>query len=295
MNTKHPVVIIGFGWVGQANAIALAKAGFPIAYFDVAEPAFHYKETHAAAYENMKRLSEPLEIDGPDVTYVICVGDRVDIDGTQDISTVKRAIKPFEQAAGRVVLRSTILAKHLADLQFDYYYPEFLHERYAVEECIAPHLFVLGLKSEEPETDWPGCLQYWKSSSGKHFVGSPEQASYIKYLSNIWNGLRIGFVNEIGDLVRNYTDTKGVEEVINFFFEGKDYLKYGKAYGGYCLPKDVLSFFAAHKKEGRNVSIIQGAHESNLAHRAVERAHEDLPEWYARWANGEGGRPDIDS
>jgi len=44
-------VVVGFGWVGQANALALARMGFEVAYFDVATPPHHYASRYGLLYE----------------------------------------------------------------------------------------------------------------------------------------------------------------------------------------------------------------------------------------------------
>lgn len=290
---KEHIVIIGFGWVGQANAVALSEMGYDVSYFDIIQPSLHYNDTHGGAYERMHKLSTPLEADGPETVYMVCVGDRVTVDGEQDISAVIKAMEPLKTAQGKVMLRSTILAHNLPKLSFQYYVPEFLHEKYAVEECLKPPFFVLGVSEEMSQEARPSFLHAWEASAEKRFVGTPAQASYIKYLSNIWNSLRIAFVNEFGDAMIGHVGPKqqqAIEEVIDFMFEKQSYLRYGKSYGGYCLPKDILTFFATHRTEGKNVALITGVHESNLAHKAIERAFEELPVWYSRWVNDEGKR-----
>ena len=44
------IVIVGFGRVGQANALALSAMGYSVYYHDVREPCRHYEKTYAATY-----------------------------------------------------------------------------------------------------------------------------------------------------------------------------------------------------------------------------------------------------
>ncbi len=270
--------------MGQANALAFIAMGYPVFYYDVVQPKFHYQDTCAHLYDKIKSLSEPLEQDSRDTWYIIAVGDRVTEDGTQDISLIKKANSLLKSAQGGIVVRSTVLPQNLKKLHFDYYVPEFLHEKHAVEECVNPFYFVVGKNSDRPE---PGFFKEWADRSHKIFRGTPEQASYIKYLSNIWNALRIAFVNEFGSAFRdpkNPDNLKGINEVIDFVFENKNYLKYGKSYGGHCLPKDTLAFFTAHAPQ-KNIAIIKAVHESNLYHKNMEKKHGDyLPEWFSSWS-----------
>ena len=195
---REKMVIVGFGWVGQANALALDMLGYQTAYFDPGEPPRHYSE-HATRYDSVQKLGSVLERDAKDTWYVVCVGDRVGEDGTQDISNIRRALDSLRGAKGGVILRSTILPDLLEELSFDYYVPEFLHEKQAVEECIDPYLLVIGKR--EGARKEPALFDMWRGRCRKTFEGTPHGASMIKYLSNLWNATRIAFVNEFGDMV----------------------------------------------------------------------------------------------
>jgi len=238
---KEKIVILGYGWVGQANALALVRMGYEVFYYDVVTPKKNYPE-YEAIYEKVKSLSKSLEKEGPDTWYFVCVGDRVSTDGIQDISLIVTALDSIREAKGRIILRSTVLPQYLNKLNFDYYLPEFLHELKAVEECLQPPHLIIGKRN--PGLPDPGFLTVWRARSRKVFDGTPHQASYIKYLSNVWNALRIAFVNEWGDAMihQGGLSSSETQEAINFLFEKKSYLRYGKSFGGHCLPKDSLAF-----------------------------------------------------
>ena len=288
--SKEKIVVVGFGWVGQANALALSQAGYDVFYYDVAKPEFWYAATYGEQYHALMRLDAVLDKDSPSTWYLVCVGDRVLPDGTQDISTIRTALDSLKNAKGGIVLRSTILPDYLSGLDFDYYVPEFLHEKKAVEECIKPHYFIVG-KKDNTDRKPPIFFGVWERSASKVFSGTPEEASYLKYLSNIWNALRVAFVNEFGNTIMLPTDREklsGIEKLINFIFEEKSYLRYGRSYGGHCLPKDTHAFATWYKKQGKSVAIFEGVHQSNLAHCAFEKNNPHLPEWFSEWV-----RPQI--
>lgn len=281
------MVIIGFGWVGQANALALRKMGCMVYYFDPGQIVRKYDNNNKTLYDQLLRLESPLEKDTGDTSYIVCVGDRVSESGEQDISSIKKALESLKDAKGKVFLRSTILPEHLSQLKFNCYLPEFLHERKAVEECLYPHYLVLGKRNLQNE---PGFIKLWRARAVKVFEGTPEEASYIKYLSNIWNSIRIAFVNEFGDAMAVPKDKEAlhsIEKIIDFLFEGKSYLRYGRSFGGHCLPKDTRAFIHSHKAVGRNVSLINGAYISNTNHKDVEESCKILPEWYSEWVRPE--------
>ena len=286
---KKIIVIVGYGWVGQANALALSHTGYQVYYYDVGEPKLHYADRYQDSYDTITPLSSVLEKDGHDTCYLVCVGDRVSPEGEQDIEAIKKALESLHDAKGTVILRSTVLPASLASLRFDYYVPEFLHEKKAVEECMAPQYFIVG--SRNTMSRKPSFFNVWQERATKTFYGTPEEASYLKYLSNTYNALRIAFVNEFGNAMALPTDQEhlaSIEKVINFFFEKKSYLRYGKSFGGHCLPKDVRAFCASHEKEGRDMSLLRGAWKANDAQLIIEKKYPLLPEGFSEWV-----RPEI--
>ena len=282
---KEKMVIVGFGWVGQANALALNQLGFDVSYFDPATPERHYT-TYASAYDSLNKLSDVKAKDSSDTWYVVCVGDRVSEEGVQDISSIKKALESLKGVKGGVILRSTVLPDLLEDLPFDYYVPEFLHEKKAVEECIDPYIFVVGSRpNARPK---PALFEIWSTRSRKNFEGTPREASFIKYLSNLWNAMRIAFVNEIGDALGRPSSKKeldGINNVINFLFDNRSYLRYGRSFGGHCLPKDSRAFAAWYGKKTGALPLLNGMYAANSQHEQLEKEFPLMPEWYSEWPN----------
>jgi GDP-mannose 6-dehydrogenase len=276
---KHRVVIIGYGWVGQANALAAALLGHTVGYFDIAEPVLHFSKKYKDTYSQISALATPLAWDAPDTTYLVCVGDKVSEEGIQDLSLVNAALGTIKKAKGIVVLRSTVLPKSLTKLPFRYYFPEFLHEKYAVEECLKSPFFVLGSKGTP--NNLPLILKKFRKEAQREFIGTPIEASNIKYLSNIWNALRIAFVNEYGDGMQlgSGLSVHRVHKLFSFFFQDAAYLKYGKEFDGHCLPKDVRAMRNYHDKTN---AILAALYDSNIKHAKLMRG-KNIKKWYAAW------------
>jgi len=280
-NKSEKIVIVGFGWIGQANALALARMNFDVFYYDVITPNFHYADKYQELYKKIKPLKTLLEVDSQNTWYIVCIGDRVSEDGYQDISLIEQALEPLRFARGKTILRSTVLPKYLERLHFHIYLPEFLHELYAVEECLNPFYYVVGVRED---FEYPDFFKQWEDRSCKIFKGTPEEASHIKYLSNIWNAMRIAFVNEFGDNIaipRSEEDFYKVERVVDFFFEKKSYLRYGKTFDGHCLPKDMRAFMT-WKGENRPVPLLKAIYQSNQIHQEVVDNY-TLPKWFSAW------------
>lgn len=280
------VVVVGYGWVGQANALSLKMMGYPVSYFDVTKnPILHYKDKYKEVYESIPALHSVLEHDSETTCYIVSVGDRVSEDGVQDISLIESALNSLHKAKGVVVLRSTVLPDLLKNLHFDFYVPEFLHEKKAVEESLEPFFFIVGKKKSSNKEE-PSFFVAWKKRAHKTFDGTPEEASYIKYLSNIWNSVRIAFVNEFGNAIarpNSKENLQSIERVTNFMFNHRFYMRYGKSFGGHCLPKDTRAFFNWYKQKGNDMSLIEGVYRSNSAHQEIEKEHSMMPEWFSEW------------
>ena len=219
---KEIIVVVGYGWVGQANALALSHIGYHVCYYDVGEPKCTTRTSIKILMIPSRHSHLPLRKMAL-TRAILCVsGDRVSPEGEQNIEAIKKALESLHDAKGTVVLRSTVLPASLVSLRFDYYVPEFLHEKKAVEECMAPQYFIVGSRNTVREQ--PHFFNIWQERATKIFYGTPEEASYLKYLSNTWNALRIAFVNEFGNAMALPTDQEhlaSIEKVINFFFEKK--------------------------------------------------------------------------
>ncbi len=281
---NEQIVIVGFGWVGQANALALRLMGYSVSYFDPGTPPLHYEKKYKDTYAELKRISRVTEKDSPKTVYVVCVGDRVSEEGVQDISLIVSALNSLKGTKGRVVLRSTIIPATLKSLDFDFYVPEFLHEKKAVEECITPYYFVIG--RDTPNILEPNFFGEWEKRALRTFRGTPKEASHIKYLSNLWNALRIAFVNEYGSTTTEPSSKEAVEEIehiIGYLFEDKPYLRYGRSFGGHCLPKDTRAYAHWQESEGKNVPLIKSMLASNALHIEREKKFSNLTEWFSEW------------
>jgi len=274
------IVIIGFGRVGQANALALSLMGYSVHYYDIQEPYRHYLNSYASVYERITALPYARAQDNDRTSYVVCVDDDLSTNGEQDTSRIQKVLEDLRDTVGRVILRSTVLPDRVEGLRCHYYVPEFLHEKSAVKDCLNPAWMVIGRNCDG---ELPKFLETWTRRASKVFIGSPREASFIKYLSNMWNATRVAFVNEFGSAVGSPFLTKNLSQinrVIDFILENDTYLRYGRAFGGRCLPKDVRAFLKYCNDAGIAMHLLSGACQANAHHRS-RPDHELLPEWFS--------------
>ena len=245
-NKKEKINIIGYGFVGQATGIGLKRLGYDVTAYDIVPKENIYKEKEFAEIPLI--VNGELPISG---IHIVCIADKNLDGGRQEIGHVIKVLDRLCKT-GTVILRTTTLPRLLVSLKFDFYWVEFLHEKTAVKEFLNPEMLVVGRRNEK---EFP---------FEKHFKPvyycTPEEASHIKYLSNIWNAMRIAFVNEFGDNLINEGVKK--EKVLDFFFKGQKYLKWGNAFGGHCLPKDTQ----AYSKEYPHLLSLLSVIEANKLH-----------------------------
>lgn len=246
---QEKVNIIGYGFVGQANAIGLRRLNYNVTAYDIREKENIYKEKEFNEIPLI--IGERLPDSG---INIVCIADKVLEDGRQEIGHIAKILDRLN-GKGITILRTTMLPRLIVNLKFNFYWVEFLHERKAVEEFMNPEIVVVGRRTEEK-------FPFEKNFSPIYYC-TPEEASHIKYLSNIWNAMRIAFVNEFGDnLISEDIDKEGV---LDFFFKKKKYLRWGNAFGGHCLPKDTRAYL----KEYPNLLFLEATTKANQIHQEI--------------------------
>ena len=230
MNTNSKKVnIIGYGFVGQANAVGLKRLGYDVAAYDIQEKENIYG---AKEFDEIPlTVGEELPDSG---IHIICIAEK-NFKGRQEIGHIAEVLHELK-GTGTVILRTTALPRLVSGVPFDFYWVEFIRERTAIEDFLNPELVVVGRRTEE-------AFPFEKEFPNIHYVG-PEESGHITCLSNIWNAARISFVNEFGHHLRE----RGIDKdrVLKPILGDQKYLKWGNAFGGHCLPKDTEAYLAEH-------------------------------------------------
>ena len=69
---KEKIVIVGYGWVGQANALSLAQMGYQVFYYDVTPPVYRYAGKYSELYKKVKtRPAPPQQAELVDKFYLV--------------------------------------------------------------------------------------------------------------------------------------------------------------------------------------------------------------------------------
>ena len=280
--------IFGLGYVGSVSAACFADAGHKVVGVDTAEekvaminagtpPVFEpglveiMKKVNANG--NLRAtLSCSEAIEATDVA-LICVGTPSLPSGSLDLRAVVAVGKQIGEAIKNrkrrltVVLRSTVLPGTVHSTLLPAIHegcggeapcpldvavnPEFLRESTAVADFRVPPMTLAGF--DDPATE-PVLRELYSSIEAPFVATDLRVAELVKYASNAYHALKIGFANEIGDICEAVGAPP--QEVMRIFRMdhrlniSEAYLKPGFAFGGSCLPKDLRALtYAARTKD----------------------------------------------
>ncbi|MCB9689036.1 MAG: UDP-glucose/GDP-mannose dehydrogenase family protein [Alphaproteobacteria bacterium] len=260
--------IIGYGYVGSAVAAA---------WSDRARVRFHDPAVQGSA-----PLSELVH---DDVVFV-CVPTPSRPDGRADLSAVQAVLG--ELAAARssavVVLKSTVppgstvaLSERFPDLALAVA-PEFLRERSAVADFLAPARLVLGFppSTSAPARDRVRTLLHDRFPDTPLLELDATAAELVKYAANVFFATKVGLAAELAEVAGSL----GVpwDEVRRGMALdpriGDDHLRVPgddglPGFGGRCLPKDLAAWLALADDLGRDATVARAVHLANQKRRGA--------------------------
>ena len=145
--------------------------------------------------------------------------------------------------------------------------PEFLREGSAVKDFFDPGMTVLGINKNFNPIGVDYLKDIYSQVNAPIFEVQREVGETIKYVSNSWHAVKISFANEVSKIV----NTLGVDphELMKLFCQDKKlnisekYLSPGFAYGGSCLPKDILGLLSLGVKNNIKTPLLQGTIDCN--------------------------------
>jgi len=296
--------VIGLGVVGLAHAVCLAYKGFMVYGVDVnaehiqlirgGRPPFDEPSLRDMLNEVINRtlhvFTEYDILRDTDLTF-IAVDTPTREDGTQDISSLERAVKDLalvwkeKNKYSVVAVKSTVLpgtSRSLAKI-FDKVNnggissgkvgfavnPEFLREGSAIQDILYPYRIIIGGIDEKSSQGVANLWLNFYKSVGKVppiFIMGLEEAELVKYVSNTFLAMRVSFANTIANICEKLPncDAQRVLEAAGYDPRiGKEYLRPGPGYGGPCLPKDVKAFMRFLHDQNIKSPLIDSIHETN--------------------------------
>lgn len=240
------IQIVGYGFVGQAHALALGGKNDIYIYDPV------------KGYEDL--------ISNPDAV-IICVSTPQDSDGRCNMRNVYGTILKCPKNVP-ILIKSTISLegwrsiKSLDKNNMISFSPEFLRAEHAYEDFKNQEVIYIG----------GGDHIFWTSLlvaalqikvEGKN----PEALILAKYYRNSFLATKVAFFNQIFDFCETTgVDFNVVRELVardNRIGESHSYVTAERGFGGHCFPKDTSAIAMTSDFYGYDSSIIKSAIEYN--------------------------------
>lgn len=144
--------------------------------------------------------------------------------------------------------------------------PEFSRQGSAIFDFMNPDRIVVGVDDEKCKERMSLVYKPLTDKGFPIFFTNIETAEMIKYSSNTFLNIKIGFINEICDIcektganVNDIAKAMGMDKRISPFF-----LKPGPGIGGSCFPKDSIALSNIGRKLGLDLKIINASVTSNI-------------------------------
>lgn len=144
--------------------------------------------------------------------------------------------------------------------------PEFSRQGSAIYDFMNPDRIIVGVDDEKCKQKMSLVYKPLTDKGFPIFFTSVETAEMIKYSSNTFLNIKIGFINEICDIcektganVNDIAKAMGMDKRISPFF-----LKPGPGIGGSCFPKDSIALAKIGGKLGLDLKIINASVTSNI-------------------------------
>jgi GDP-mannose 6-dehydrogenase len=225
----------------------------------------------------------------------VCVGTPSLKNGKLDLSHIESVAREIGAAIRKknsphvFVLRSTVLAGTTETVVLpvlekesgkkcgqDFtvcYNPEFMREGSAVVDFLNPPYTILGAS----DTNHLAPLrELYKDTPGTLYETTIPVAEMVKYFSNCYHAVKVGFANEMGTMCKHLgVDAHAVTKIFTSDTKlniSPAYLSPGFAFGGSCLPKDLRAITYKAKELDLKLPLLESLMPSNAEHvdRAVE-------------------------
>lgn len=288
------IAMIGAGYVGLVSGTCFSEIGHEVICVDSDEEKIKLlKDGGIPIYEptleelvkrNVEkgRLSFTTSIEEGvkrSLAIFIAVGTPPREDGEPDLSSVEIVCQEIGRAmddyrliiekstvpvqTGRWV-KTTISRFNKKGVDFDVASnPEFLREGSAVKDFLEPDRIVIGVESERSRRLM---LEIYEPIDAQKIVTDIESAELIKHASNSFLAMKISFINAIsiiceksGADVLMVAEGMGTDQRI-----GREFLKAGVGFGGFCFPKDLRAFIGIARRLGYDFRLLEEVERINL-------------------------------
>jgi len=283
------IAVIGAGHVGLVTAASLSSVGHDVTCMDLDAAKVEALGSGRAPFHEPKLdelLGAGLEADrlrfsssvadsvGDAQAVFVCVGRPPIGLGDKSLAAVEDAARQIARAAAQgvvIVVKSTVppgtcgridtvVRRERPDLGFAVVSsPEFLREGHAVEDTLRPDRLVVGCESDRGRAVLRELYAPILAQGVRLIETDPRTAELSKLASNAFLATKISFANALARLselvgadVGDATEIMGADPRI-----GAEFLRAGLGYGGYCLPKDVVTLERFADRQGYDFALLR--------------------------------------
>lgn len=299
------ICVVGTGYVGLLTAIGLADFGNSVIGVDIDEqkiatlnsgesviyePGIDEYLTRNLSSGRLRFSTEIAASIADSEVIFIAVGTPPKEDGEADLSFLDDVVDRISENLTKysvIVVKSTVPVgtnravyqriKSKTSIPFDVVSnPEFLREGKAVYDFFHPDRVVIGCDGEHVRGIMEDVYRSLYRINVPFVWCGWESAEIIKYASNGFLALKIGFINQVACLseavgadIQVIAKAMGMDNRI-----GSKFLHAGPGYGGSCFPKDTKALSAMAKRNGVDLTIVDAVIEAN--EKQKERVFERL-------------------
>jgi len=281
---KHKISIIGMGYVGCGNALALAQHS-QVSIVDVdQEKVSNFNAGRLPINDAYaQKFLDQQELDISSTTDINeCIKDSsfiiLALPTNFDESLMKYDTQILDEVADNVlrnnhtatiIIKSTVdighteYLKQSLDTQRIIFSPEFLREGHALEDSLDPSRIIIGGKDSAAQEFSELMLAAVNDISTPILMMESREAESVKLFANTYLAMRVAFFNELDSFCLD--NQIGSKEVINGVCLdrriGSYYNNPSFGFGGLCLPKDSMQLLQRFKDTSG--SIIKAIQDSN--------------------------------
>jgi GDP-mannose 6-dehydrogenase len=308
VSLRLSVSIFGLGYVGSVSAACFASMGHKVIGVDVSRAKVEMLDsgrtpiiearmgelvTEANKASLLHATTDATEaVLNSEVSFV-CVGTPSLKNGKLDLSHIENVAREIgaairqKQSPHVFVLRSTVLPGTTETVVLpileresgkkcgqDFtvcYNPEFMREGSAVADFLNPPYTVFGAS----DTNHLAPLRnLYNNIPAPLYETTIPVAEMVKYFSNCYHALKVGFANEMGTMCKHLgVDAQAVTTIFTSDTKlniSPAYLSPGFAFGGSCLPKDLRAIIYKAKELDLKLPVLESLMPSNAEH--IDRA-----------------------
>ena len=256
------IAVVGMGYVGLSNAIALAQRN-TVSVLEISSEKVDLLNNRESplvdslADKYLKKKSIDISATTKsDEAYknakyiLICTPTNFDEKNNSfNTSSINSVIDDISKTKfkGTIIIRSTIPIGFTKEVQRKYkslniaFFPEFLREGSALEDSLNPSRIVCGSKHSHAKKFLNLLVECSRNKNIPTLVTDSNEAEAIKLFSNTYLAMRVAFFNELDTFALSKSlNTKDIIDGISMDLRiGNHYNNPSFGYGGYCLPKDT--------------------------------------------------------